>query len=60
MSVYNRIGQLLFETDNIETGWNGMFRGELCPAGVYVYTATYEFAGSGERKTISGNFTLLR
>jgi gliding motility-associated-like protein len=60
MSVFSRNGQLLFETNDIETGWNGMFRGQLCPSGVYVFTATYEFADTGETKTTSGSFTLVR
>ncbi|HTR28979.1 MAG TPA: PKD domain-containing protein [Puia sp.] len=35
--VYNRWGQLLFETSQPFQGWDGRFRGQLMPAGAYVW-----------------------
>jgi gliding motility-associated-like protein len=35
--VYNRWGQLVFETKEIGKGWDGIINGQLQPAGVYVW-----------------------
>ncbi len=36
-SIYNRWGQLIFETNDPEKGWDGTFKGDLVPIGVYIY-----------------------
>lgn len=36
--VYNRWGQLMFETTDTEAGWDGAFKGEAQPSDVYVWT----------------------
>jgi gliding motility-associated-like protein len=35
--IYNRWGELLFETNNINNGWDGIFKGKEVPTGTYVY-----------------------
>lgn len=37
MLVYNRYGTLLFESNDIDDGWNGRYEGKVAPAGVYSY-----------------------
>jgi gliding motility-associated-like protein len=37
--VYNRWGQLMFRTTQIEEGWNGKYRGVVQPVGAYVWYA---------------------
>jgi len=60
MSVYNRWGQLLFETNDFIAGWNGIFKGEKCPADLYFYIADYEFQDDPKTRTSRGSFTLIR
>ncbi len=60
MSVYNRWGQLLFETSDITSGWNGTLDGKDCTAGLYFYVASYELPETHEAKTTRGSFTLIR
>ncbi|MFZ4401823.1 MAG: gliding motility-associated C-terminal domain-containing protein [Bacteroidales bacterium] len=36
-AIYNRWGQMVFETTDISQGWNGRFNGEYVPSGVYIY-----------------------
>ncbi len=61
--VYDRWGQLLFESNDIDLGWDGKFKGEYCPTGVYTYVI---FFRKPEGKTISqespyrGLITLVR
>ncbi len=37
LSIYNKWGQRMFETTDREKKWNGNFKGQLQPAGIYVY-----------------------
>jgi large repetitive protein len=58
-TVYNRWGQKVFETNNIELGWDGTFNGKKLDPAVFVYyvRATYT---AGREVTKSGNVTLVR
>jgi gliding motility-associated-like protein len=40
--IFNRWGQKIFETTNIEDAWDGKLNGQYCPAGVYVWEIFYE------------------
>jgi gliding motility-associated-like protein len=35
--IYNRWGNLLFESFNKDKGWNGTFRGQLQPSDTYIW-----------------------
>jgi gliding motility-associated-like protein len=61
LQVYNRWGQLVFETNNISTGWNGRMQntGQECPAGVYNWIILVEDNGNSP-VTNSGAVMLLR
>lgn len=37
LRVFNRWGELLFETNDLSEGWDGTYEGALCPQGSYVY-----------------------
>jgi len=59
MHIFNRWGQLLFESNDINYGWDGRFNGKPEPIGVYVYEVQY----TGEDRIshlTKGNITLLR
>ncbi len=59
MLIFNRWGQLLFESKNEAVGWDGYFNGRLCQQDVYVYkiTAKYE---NGSVVTKVGDIHLIR
>jgi gliding motility-associated-like protein len=57
--IYNRWGELMFESKNIETGWDGYFNGKLCPQDVYIWKAEGKFI-NGKTFEESGDVTLLR
>lgn len=57
--IYNRWGQLVFQTTNRKDSWDGTFKGKLQPMDVYTYTLDVELTdGRKVRKT--GDITLLR
>ncbi len=57
--VYNRWGNLLFETKKLSEGWDGNYKGEAQPMGVYVYDVQ-GVTSSGKVVQKTGNVTLLR
>jgi len=36
--IFNQWGQLIFSSDNISQGWDGTYKGQQQPIGVYAYT----------------------
>ena len=40
--IYNRWGEQIFHTDDIEEGWDGFYEGRLCQIGVYAYKIKYD------------------
>ena len=60
LSVYNRWGQKVFETDNPEAGWDGTFKGKPCDLDVYFYYLRYETADDQTTKRKAGDLTLVR
>jgi len=61
LTVWNRWGEKIFDTEDPEEGWNGMINnsGTLSPNGVYVYYAKYE-GPRGRKAEFNGHITLLR
>ena len=62
--VYGRFGQLLYAISNLEpnqssAGWDGQFKGQPMPTGVYVWRAELEFV-DGRREVYAGDVTLMR
>lgn len=37
MSILNRWGEIIFHSDDIAKGWDGMFKGKVVPVGSYVF-----------------------
>ncbi|MFT3737702.1 MAG: PKD domain-containing protein [Breznakibacter sp.] len=59
LQIFDRWGQLIFESNDIQTGWDGLFKGKLSPQDVYVYKSWGRFISGKEfRKT--GNVLLVR
>lgn len=40
LSIYSRWGELLFNTKDVNVGWDGYYKGKLCTQDVYVYKVT--------------------
>lgn len=57
--VYNRWGELLFETNDINAYWDGNFSGEACEQDVYIWTVNGEYY-NGEQFGLRGTVTLLK
>mgnify|MGYP000403897476 CR=1 FL=1 len=57
--IFNRWGELVFETNNVLEGWDGSYNGELLPSGVYVWRADFlDLNGKAYRR--KGQMTIIR
>jgi gliding motility-associated-like protein len=62
--IFDRWGELLFEAGDFpvndpNTGWNGEFKGQDMPAGVYVWYLEVEFV-DGQFEKFKGETSLIR
>jgi len=58
-SIYNRWGNKVYSTSNIDAGWDGTYNGTPQPMGVYIYTIE-AVTDAGRVFTQKGNVTLIR
>ena len=59
LSIYNRWGELLFETNNINQGWDGYYRGKPAPQDAYVWKLKGEYV-NGQKFSRVGDVTLIK
>lgn len=63
--VHNRWGEQLFETEDLEVGWDGTYRGEPVKPDVYVWRMEYKFYTDkegtvGVQQTQMGHIQVMR
>lgn len=58
-SIYNRLGQMVFATNNASIGWTGFFKNSLQPAGAYMWIAS-GISYKGVEIVRKGTVVLLR
>lgn len=59
LQIFNRWGDLILNTNNIEQGWDGKIKGANAPNDVYVYKLFVEFL-DGKAQKLDGHITLAR
>ena len=59
LQVYNRWGNMVFESNDVGYGWDGMFQGKECEEGVYAWWVEIVFK-NGEHEMRKGNVSLVR
>lgn len=62
MIIFNRWGEIIFETRDVSYGWDGTYLGAsgLCKEGDYVWQIEFKTTLSDERRKITGSVTLLK
>jgi gliding motility-associated-like protein len=58
LQIYNKWGELLFESKDVNRGWDGYYRGQLCKQDVYVWKVVARFV-DGQLFEKAGDVTLL-
>ena len=59
MEVYNRYGQVIFQSNDANKGWDGKFKGKAAPIGVYVWQCYYQFQNKALEYQ-KGTVTIIR
>ncbi|PUZ23914.1 gliding motility-associated C-terminal domain-containing protein [Chitinophaga costaii] len=61
LSIYNRWGNLLFDSLSPKLGWDGTVNGRRCDIGSYVYMIQYSFFSAQDKKLLrKGTVTLVK
>lgn len=58
--IYNRFGQVIFETRDWKKKWDGRINGMLQPSGTYVYLLEYTHKDTGKKQVLKGTTVLIR
>ncbi|OYT13009.1 MAG: hypothetical protein B6I19_07330, partial [Bacteroidetes bacterium 4572_114] len=59
--IYNRWGQLIFETSDINRGWDGTYKNQPAAQGTYIYKIVYTSPSTGnEPQSVAGSVMLVR
>lgn len=58
--IYNRWGELIFETNDISDGWDGTYRGLMSPDGTYIWKVYITKSTDDFKQTFVGHTVLLR
>ncbi len=58
--LFNRWGELIWESRNPEIGWDGIYSGKPVPDGVYSWTITAKSSYNSERFVWNGHLNVLR
>lgn len=58
LTIYNKVGTLVFETSDIYIGWDGYYREAPAPRGVYIYQCTGKWK-NGDIFQYRGDITIL-
>ncbi len=58
--IYNRWGELLFESHNKNVGWNGAFGNKICIPGTYIWKIEYKDNINKEKHMKTGHVNLIQ
>lgn len=60
INITDRWGNSVFYSNNINSKWDGKFKGNLCPEDIYVYKIESMEKGSDKKLARSGHIALIR
>lgn len=59
LEIYDRWGRLIFQTSDLDGGWDGTYKGKSAPEGVYIFQLKGN-ATNGTKLNTTGSVTLIR
>ncbi len=60
LSIYNRWGERIFQTNNLQQGWDGYYQADLSQTGIYNWVIRYKIDGEAVFKKLFGKVNLFR
>ena len=58
--IYNRWGEIIWESNDISVGWDGTYGGQMAPAGAYTWIIRTKGLLDDDKYTYNGHINLLR
>jgi gliding motility-associated-like protein len=60
LKIFNRWGEKVYETNDIEFAWDGTYKGEYVDRGVYTYTLKIVYVNGVSNDLYKGSITVIR
>lgn len=60
MQIYNRWGEMVYETRDHLVDWDGTYEGNICPDGTYIWKIRLKAKNVDDVKTYAGHVIILR
>ena len=60
LKIFDRWGEILFESNNTEIGWDGTYKGQILQNAVYIWQIEFKETMTDKRQSIIGHVNLLR
>jgi len=59
MKIFNRWGEMIFESENMDIGWDGTHQNNNVPQGIYIWVIHYKDLKLG-RKSLKGHVSVIK
>ncbi|MBI1838482.1 MAG: gliding motility-associated C-terminal domain-containing protein [Flavobacteriia bacterium] len=60
MLIFNRWGEIVFESNNAKIGWDGTYGEKLVEDGTYTWKINFKLKSTDEKKLITGHVNILK
>lgn len=60
LTIYNRWGEILFESNNTEVGWDGRYDNKIVKNGTYIWKVRFKESMSDKRYEYNGHVNILK
>jgi len=60
LQIFDRWGEIIFQSTDLNTGWDGTMNGQDAPIGTYVYKLLYRYNDMQENNVVHGHVNLIR
>ena len=58
--IFNRWGEIMFESYDANFGWNGFYAGHLVNDGVYIWSVEFGVLLNDARESHTGHITIIK
>jgi len=60
MLIFNRWGEIIWESHDWSVGWNGTYGGKIVPDGIYTWKIEVKTTANDERRMFTGHVNVIR
>ena len=59
-TIYNRWGQIIWETHDLDGRWDGTYNGKMCQDGIYTWKIVFNVLGNDEKIQNTGHLSIIK